>query len=483
MRKRFEQQLKLGQIPISDVYITQKSRDAMPALLTALKAIFLDKKIHEAIFKVLESTIPVKKHGRKGMDLWCIFVLSQVRMCLNISYDRLHDLACNHSSLRQIMGIETEFGYEKIKFDYYQIYDNVTLLTDDTLEQLNDIIVKFGHIIFKKKEEEAIKTKSDSFVVESDVHFPTDYNLLWDCIRKCLDIIFKMLEKDQTIEGWRKIDNWYYILKGMMRSLARAKAGGGIKKEERVQLTTEQYLQKAIALSKKIHKQKEDLPLSDPEDLALILALENYLKLLDKHIDLVDRRILKKEVIPHQEKLFSIFETYTEWIKKGKNRPEVELGKIATITSDQFNLIIDCHINENESDSQVVPCIGDRILAKYNIEKWSFDKGFFSRENKKLLELFIPKVVMPKKGKLNAQEKQEESSPKFIKTKNAHSAVESNINELEHRGLNRCPDKGYKNFKRYIRMGICAYNLHKIGKELIKIANEEEKRQKLRNAA
>ncbi|MFT4567428.1 MAG: IS5 family transposase, partial [Saprospiraceae bacterium] len=45
-------------------------------------------------------------------------------------------------------------------------------------------------------------------------------------------------------------------------------------------------------------------------------------------------------------------------------------------------------------------------------------------------------------------------------------AVESNINELEHRGLDRCPDRGYKNYKRYISLGICAYNLHKVGKEL-----------------
>ena len=45
------------------------------------------------------------KTGRPGMSLWQIFVLSQVRLCLNISYDRLHDLANNHALLRQILGI------------------------------------------------------------------------------------------------------------------------------------------------------------------------------------------------------------------------------------------------------------------------------------------------------------------------------------------------------------------------------------------
>ena len=86
------------------------------------------------------------------------------------------------------------------------------------------------------------------------------------------------------------------------------------------------------------------------------------------------------------------------------------------------------------------------------------------------MSLVIPELVMPKKGKLNQSEKQEESTSKFKKGRHRHSAVESNINELEHRGLDRCPDRGYEHFKRYISLGVCAYNLHKIGAELKKQA-------------
>jgi IS5 family transposase len=56
----------------------------------------------------------------------------------------------------------------------------------------------------------------------------------------------------------------------------------------------------------------------------------------------------------------------------------------------------------------------------------------------------------------------------FKKLRNKHSAVESNINELESRGLNRCPDRSYSHFKTYVALGICAYNLKKIGRELLK---------------
>jgi len=88
--------------------------------------------------------------------------------------------------------------------------------------------------------------------------------------------------------------------------------------------------------------------------------------------------------------------------------------------------------------------------------------------------LYIKHLVMPKKGKLNQAEKEQESKPKFKKTRHQRSAVESNINELEIRGLDRCPDKGYAHFKRYVGLGVCVYNLHKIGAELFRIEREKQ---------
>lgn len=73
----------------------------------------------------------------------------------------------------------------------------------------------------------------------------------------------------------------------------------------------------------------------------------------------------------------------------------------------------------------------------------------------------------------NTIEKEEESQRKFKKLRHQHSAIESNINELEFKGLDRCPDKGYDHFKRYVGLGICAYNLHRIGAELIKQDKEK----------
>jgi len=489
MRQRFEQehQTILGLIQISDAEIPIKSRDAVPGLIATLKAIFINSEFNQKIFKILEEKITTgkKKTGRTGMSLWQIFVLAQFRLTLNISYDRLHLMANYDTLLRQIMGIETESGFKKIEIKYQNILDNVSLLDDKIVKELNDVIVELGHGTFKKKETEALDCKTDSFVLESNVHFPTDYNLLWDCARKCLDTVSYFLEKYPDITGWRKISDWERGMKNGMRSLGQAMRSGGIGKEDRVKKESEKYLVKAKALRNKLIDSKANIIIQDAIDLANAVALDRFIELLNKHIDLVDRRLIKGETIPHEEKIFSIFEDYTEWINKGKLNPNVELGKKIAITTDQFHLIVDYRIMDHQADSEIVESISERLLSLFKIHSWSFDKGFYHKNNKSLLEKEIERVIMPKKGKCNAQEKEEERSKIFVKLRHKHSAIESNINELEHRGLDRCPDRGYEHFKSYVGLAVSAYNLRRIGKQLIKNMQEEEdiKKYKLRLSA
>ncbi len=95
MRKRFEQQLEIGSLPIGEVKVRIKSRDSVSPFLLALQKIYLTPEYNEKIFCILEDKLikGKSKTGRPGMDLWQLFVLAQFRLCLNISYDRLHELA------------------------------------------------------------------------------------------------------------------------------------------------------------------------------------------------------------------------------------------------------------------------------------------------------------------------------------------------------------------------------------------------------
>ena len=112
--------MTLGRLPIGETEIPiSKRTGALPKLCAALKEIFITPKWNEKVFEILEAKITADKQrtGRPGMDLWQIFVLSQVRLCQNISYDELHHVANYDSLIRQILGIESGFGYEKYKLN------------------------------------------------------------------------------------------------------------------------------------------------------------------------------------------------------------------------------------------------------------------------------------------------------------------------------------------------------------------------------
>lgn len=171
-----------------------------------------------------------------------------------------------------------------------------------------------------------------------------------------------------------------------------------------------------------------------------------------------------------------MFEPHTEWIKKGKAGNKVELGLRIAVATDQNGVILGHRVMEKEQDVDIAIPFTRELVAKYDIQSISFDKGFWSPDNSKELNKLVPNVILPKKGKLNQYERERQQTRQFKALRNKHAAVESDINCLEHHGLNRCPDKGLDHFKRYTALGILAYNLHKLGNILL-----EQDRQQLYN--
>lgn len=465
MRQRFDAQHTLGQVPIDEVKIPTKTRFQLANLLESLQYIYSHPQWNRKIFTLLEEHIMGDKQdtGREGMSLWEIFVLGQVRHCLNTSYDQLHFMANDSELLRGILGVLPNDFSIGIQYEYQTIYDNVGLLDDQLMRELNNIIVEMGHQVFNKKEEVGLRLKTDSFVVETDVHYPTDYNLLWDSARKCIEEARKL-----GLMGWRKHADWRRTLKRRMRRVGRSRKGGGANKAKRVGKAVRAYLKKARALEAKV---KQAIATYGPDktdqvDTEAWKDMQYYRKMLSTHIDLVDRRLLDGEKIPHDDKIFSIFQPWTELIIKGKSHPSIELGKNLAITSDQYHLIVDWELADGRADSELIEAIAERLGQRYEIQSLSTDRGFSGKSAKETLEAFIPEVIMPKKGRRSSAEAQAEAQPEFRALKKAHSAVESNINELEHRGLDRCPDRTLPGFKRYIGLAVTAYNLQKIGRTL-----------------
>jgi len=474
MRRRFDVQLALGQTPIERVSIPLKSRDELPPMLASLQWIFQTPELNAEVFALLESKISAGKKatGRPGLSLWQILVLGVVRLGLDCDYDRLEDLANHHTLLRQILGVSALPAADEKPFHRKTLSENVCHLDEELLLQINGLVAQAGRAVFKKKgNAEPIRAKTDSYVLETNVHFPTDLNLLWDAQRKCLDLILPLISR-HDLPGWRKAQNWRRTLKSQMIALTRLASGGGPNKEERRRAAAEHYVQDSYRFEEKVFGAVRALPPPrNPAETMQRAPLQYFHDMFIKQLDLVERRWLKDEKIPHAEKIFSLFEPHTEFIKKGKLFPPVELGHKLLVTTDQHELILDYRVMDRQpNDKEESLGVADRLLGRYGadqIQSLSFDKGFTREEDRELLELYIPEVIMPKRGRRKPSEDEREKKRSFRKLRRQHHAIESDINCLEHHGLDRCPDKGLDGYKRYVGLGVLAYNLHKIGKQLI----------------
>lgn len=152
-------QLQLGEIDISSIKINPRSRDDIPQILHGLQYLYITPELRGALFSALEKLIPEgidKNKGRPGMELWQIFVMGTLRVNLNWDYDRLHEMVNCHSTIRQMLG-DSGFG-ENDKYSLQSIKDNMALLTPEILGEINQMVVKAGHGLVKKKRNRAYLT-------------------------------------------------------------------------------------------------------------------------------------------------------------------------------------------------------------------------------------------------------------------------------------------------------------------------------------
>src|SRR6185437_3574273 len=137
-------------------------------------------------------------------------------------------------------------------------------------------------------------------------------------------------------------------------------------------------------------------------DSALIGNINHFIAHAKRQSDQIDRRVLQGEIIPHQEKVFSIFEPHTEWVCKGKAGVPVELGVRVCILEDQHQFILNHRVMENETDDQVAIPIVEGTQARFpNLTRTSFDKGFHSPANQNVLSMKLDLLALPRKGKLS----------------------------------------------------------------------------------
>jgi transposase, IS5 family len=215
-----------------------------------------------------------------------------------------------------------------------------------------------------------------------------------------------------------------------------------------------------------------------------ISSIEGYITHAKRQIDQTCRRVLDGEVIPHKEKVFSIFQPHTEWISKGKAGVPVEFGLRVVIMEDSDRFILHHHVMEKQTDNQVAVDFVREGQARFpNLRIVSMDKGFHSPDNQIELQKILDRVILPKKGRLSKIDKAREQDPEFIDLRRKHSSVESGINALEVHGLDKCPDDGIDGFKKYVALAIVGRNLHRLGAIIQNLENKKNRRRQKRKAA
>jgi hypothetical protein len=360
---------------------------------------------------------------------------------------------------------------------YYQLQtlkDNISLFTPEILDKINQIVVQYGHKIADKKKDENLTGSCDSFVVETNVHYPTDINILFDAIRKMITLIMQICG-GLDISDWRQ--GKYLIRKAKKyyrtaQKLKHAASKNTAKQAEREQLIIQAhtaYIDLAQSYVDRVKKTMIGIQDVDVLTHFRIEQLREYIRHAERQIDQIRRRVANGETIPHAEKVFSIFEPHTEWISKGKAGVPVELGLKVCIVKDQYQFILHHRVMQQETDDQIAVAIIEEVRRRFpHFNACSFDKGFHSPRNQAELGEKLDNVVLPRKGKLSAINQAIENSEAFKSAKRKHSAVESAINAMENHGLDRCPDHGIHGFKRYVALAVVARNIQIIGSMLQK---------------
>jgi transposase, IS5 family len=476
MRKAFDRQRRLDCPSVTRVSLNINCRNETIPILRGLQHIYSTPKVRDSILKAIARDVngaSSAQHGRPGLSYWEILVLAAARLGCGYDYDQLQDLAENHRALRQIMGIgdwESE-EKDKARFVWRRIENNVTQLRPETIEQINQAIIEEGHRLEPKAAE---TVRGDSFVVETNIHYPTDSSLIVDGLRKVLGLA-TMLAGLFGLIGWRQHKHLYRKARRLVRKIERIAARKGNGYQEQLKQPYRELLEVAEMLLTRAETLRETVrkygTFTSAETLALDKELEIFVRRTRQVCGLARRRVLQGETIPHHEKLFSIFETHTQLYKRGKAGEPVQFGRLTLVYEDGAGFITHYYVLPRDEGDRDVVVEQTRVVQKRHqgrIRRASFDRGFHSPDIQKELAEILEHPCVPMPGSKQAAKQEKTASIEFRNARQAHPGIESAIGALQSgNGLKRCRDRSEKGFERYVGLGVLGRNLHVLGKLLI----------------
>lgn len=330
-------------------------------------------------------------------------------------------------------------------FQMYQKY-----ISKIKSENLGKLLVDLNKIAIKEGLEDIEKLRIDSAVVETNIHYPTNNSLVWDCIKE-IHRLLKQLDEEVKSFSYR---DYIIAAKKTYFKINVTKSG-----DKRADLFQKQLITftKCINQLSNVIKKKPGCSLSS---VCIIIAMERLLPVMKQVYSITERREIKKETVPNEDKIFSIYEQHTDIIVKGSR--EVKFGHKINLTTGKSNLILSCEVLPgNPSDSSLYQKTLDKIKADYNTvpRDCATDGGYASLENLKhakkegVVNIVFNKIVGSLKNVASSLNME-------TRLKKWRSGIEANISNIKRGfGLFRCNWKGQAHFDAKVMWSVIGYNI------------------------
>lgn len=470
VRKHYQQQCRFDNSPIANVPLNLGCRDEIIPILLGLQHLYSDAELRRKVVRLVAADLNENSRrdvGRPGMDDWHVVVLAAVRLGCNFDYDKLQDQVENHRALRGIMGIgdwEDTDG-----FTYRRIRDTLCQIKPSTLSKINALVVQAGHAIAP---DAAISVRADSFVIETNIHYPTESSLLFDGVRKFVPLCAEVA-RSLGIDGWRQSDHLVKRIKKLKQNIGRIAASKGPRKKDALQSLYSDLLSR---VNQVLERAAELVKAAENESCSMLIvsqvtAIEHWFELTEQVCDTARRRVLLGENVPNCDKLFSLFETHTQLYRRGKAGQPNQYGRLVLVYEDFAGFISHYHLMDRGAKDQEVVVEQTKLAqGKHNgqIETASFDRGFHSDENEAALRKIVEDVCVLPRHPGQYAERLKHGSVKFHQTRLRHSGVESAIGAMQRgNGLKRCRDRSELGFERYFGLAVLGRNIQTLGKLLL----------------
>ena len=347
------------------------------------------------------------------------------------------------------------------------------------VEKIHERVVEIAR---EKQVVKGRKMRLDTTVVETNIHYPTDSNLLGDGVRVLIRAM-KRIGEIAAQQGAKLRDRSRSVKLRILEIGRIARTKGGPNRErlqkgyEKLLSTVGRVVGQAKRFSREIAR-----GVKRSADVMQQAALEGWRKELDTFVPRVQQvmRQAKQRIFGGDthvaEKLVSIFEPTTEIIRKGKASKPTEFGKMVKIQESENQIITDYAVYEKRpSDSELVIPALDAHAKKLGCTPRlvAGDAAFWSAKNETVAhERGVKRVCIPNRSTKSDERKREQRKRWFKQGQKWRTGCEGRISVLKRRhGLRRCAYKGDSGMKRWVGLGVIADNLHHLGTVLAERKN------------